>query len=552
MKNKKFLGLIFIFALAMILSACSLQKDKNIVSIEIVNTTVPEQIVVGEFDNAHIQAKVTYDDNTYETINITSSLLGDENQNLITKPGTYEIEIFFRGVSTTITINMVAATEQFTVKFFNGRNEIVSVQVVEEGQNAVAPNPSTCQIEGYNFIGWDRTFTNITENINVYGIYVKVTNTQTADYSSILYEGIENMMKSTLNISQIFEAPIRYDTTMYYKNSSYDKLVIKRTDDGAFTHYELFEKTISNNTVNYTRKYYTVNGEMTNAIEDYYFNQYDVYAKFKRILTSATSLTYSKTSTPTRQVYSLVAVLPNTEGETTNGNRQYEILFDSTQIISVKEYIVTNNADKPLSGTTYYTVNPTKDELVLYPTEVSLINAAGDVFNNDVIVTKKEMRDYLCITERVTNDASNKAVKVDKGNNNVTYVWCDYGDNNMLVTYYTKESLNSEVLPTVYKSNGSEKEYGTEYYYLVKNTPGTATVSLNDNGDVLFTYNVAESSLNPAYTIRFTVANGKLVNVTKYVGSAIHYELTFEYTATEVSVPQALINAQANAIIESN
>lgn len=545
----KILGLTFIFVLSIFVSACSFQTNKNILSIEIIETTIPQHIVVGEFDDAKIQAKITYDDNTFETIYINSLFLGEENKTLINTPGTYEVEILFRGVSTTITINIIDNIEQYTVKFFNGKNEIVSVQVVLQGQNAIEPSASACQINGYKFIGWDRTFDNVTQDINVYGIYVKIDNATTEDYSNILFNGLQNMMNSTLNISQIYESAIRYDTTMYYNNSSYDKLVIKRTDDGIFKHYEMFQKSINNNLVSYTRKYFSANGEITESIPDYYFYQYDIYAKIKKIATSATTLNYSKTSTPSRQLYSLIATMSNNDGENGNNLTQYEILFDSTQIISMKEYFLTTTGEKSLSGTTYYTINPTSEEIILYPNEVDLIKSAGSVFNYDVIVTKKEMRDYLCVVETITNDADNMACMVNKDNIS-TYVWCCYNDYNMRTTYYTKELLNTNTLPQVYKSNSSEKDYGNEYYYLVKNLFVTPSIKLDNNGNIVFVYNVNESSTSPSYNINFTISNGKLTNITKYIGSVIDYQLEFEYVTTEVTIPQSLINAQANAITE--
>ena len=42
--------------LALVVSACSFQKDVNVKSIEIIEETIPEFIIVGEFDEAGIKA----------------------------------------------------------------------------------------------------------------------------------------------------------------------------------------------------------------------------------------------------------------------------------------------------------------------------------------------------------------------------------------------------------------------------------------------------------------------------------------------------------------
>lgn len=62
----------------------------------------------------------------------------------------------------------------FTVNFYNGNNQLISSQVVEKNHAAIPPTDSETYIEGYTFVGWDRDFSNITEDTNVYGIYARI------------------------------------------------------------------------------------------------------------------------------------------------------------------------------------------------------------------------------------------------------------------------------------------------------------------------------------------------------------------------------------------
>ena len=119
MKNlKKILMIVCCFCLTFLFAACNLQKDVNIVSIEVVETTVPATIEVGKFDQAGIQIRVNYADQTHETIGVTSTMLGDEYENYLYTPGTYTVTILFRGQSTELTIKIVPAEDIYTVNFY--------------------------------------------------------------------------------------------------------------------------------------------------------------------------------------------------------------------------------------------------------------------------------------------------------------------------------------------------------------------------------------------------------------------------------------------------
>lgn len=59
--------------------------------------------------------------------------------------------------------------KEYEVIFKDENGNILKTETVEEGESATAPNAPTK--EGYNFVGWDKDFTNVTENLEVKPLY---------------------------------------------------------------------------------------------------------------------------------------------------------------------------------------------------------------------------------------------------------------------------------------------------------------------------------------------------------------------------------------------
>lgn len=79
-----------------------------------------------------------------------------------------------RDVSLNMDINLIAyfaKVEYYTVKFFDWDDTELSSQQIEKGQSAVAPDMSGQVREGYTFVGWDKDFTNVQSNLDIYAQY---------------------------------------------------------------------------------------------------------------------------------------------------------------------------------------------------------------------------------------------------------------------------------------------------------------------------------------------------------------------------------------------
>lgn len=183
MKKKifsKLLMCLLVLTCAFVVSACGsiFQKEgTNIESIEILTNSVPEAIVVGKFDDAQIKAKVTYDDGTNETITITTEMIPEEYRNLLNTPGIYEVTIAFRGETTKVGVRMVNSLNLYQVSFYDHNEKLITTQFVYDGEDATPPSDFMVQQHGWAFLGWDRSYENISEDTNIYASYINIENT---------------------------------------------------------------------------------------------------------------------------------------------------------------------------------------------------------------------------------------------------------------------------------------------------------------------------------------------------------------------------------------
>ena len=74
-------------------------------------------------------------------------------------------------VNSNTTINALYEAYKYTVMFFDMEGSIISKQEVEYGESATPPNPTI--YDGYDFVGWDTDFSNVTKNLDVTAQYEK-------------------------------------------------------------------------------------------------------------------------------------------------------------------------------------------------------------------------------------------------------------------------------------------------------------------------------------------------------------------------------------------
>jgi len=261
---KKLFGKILVACLIVssifVVSACSLQKDVNIAKIEVKENTIPDKIMVGEFDNAGIVLNIIYDDDSVEEMPVTTELIPEKYHSYLNTTGIYNIEILFKGFKTTITINIVEESI-YTVNFYNGNGLLVASQQVEEGQSATAPTSELLTIPGFDFVGWDIDFSNITKDTNVYSIYAGIENT-------IDVNEIKTALTNAINKHLTTNSVSVWDYTL---NHSQTNKFIHSTNINY--HYDSGTQSSS------AQKTYRANNSEATTITLYDMNGYEVYYK---------------------------------------------------------------------------------------------------------------------------------------------------------------------------------------------------------------------------------------------------------------------------------
>ena len=73
------------------------------------------------------------------------------------------------GIECSILDGFYSITPTYTVTFYDMEGNVLDVQEVAEGEDAVAPEAP--EVEGYTFVGWDADYTNVTSDLDIYPIY---------------------------------------------------------------------------------------------------------------------------------------------------------------------------------------------------------------------------------------------------------------------------------------------------------------------------------------------------------------------------------------------
>ena len=79
----------------------------------------------------------------------------------------------------------------YTVTFVDYNGKVLKTQSVVSGKSATAPNPP--QREGFKFIGWDKTFDNITDNLTVTAQYQEITSPTIIVQDAVVNSGEETV-----------------------------------------------------------------------------------------------------------------------------------------------------------------------------------------------------------------------------------------------------------------------------------------------------------------------------------------------------------------------
>lgn len=165
---------IIILSMFLFLTGCDLLGGglPIVTGIEVVESSVPDEIVIGEFNINDVVIEVKLSDGTYKKVNCTDEMITEEARNLLNSIGIHTVEIQYEGVKCSFTIKVIEPVITYRVIFAGFDGSILKEETVVKGGSVTAPTAPS--ISGYKFIGWDKPFDNITTDILVTAVYEKI------------------------------------------------------------------------------------------------------------------------------------------------------------------------------------------------------------------------------------------------------------------------------------------------------------------------------------------------------------------------------------------
>ena len=276
---KKLKGMLIAISLIMVfgltLAGCSVQQNQNIASITVIEKTIPKVIEVGAFDAAEIKAMITYKDGSTSDITIKSNMLSQEDQAKLTTPGNYCVQIIFKDVTTEIFITIVEPVVTYTVTFYDPYGDKISSQEVISGEDATAPTEFDWNCD---FVAWDRLFTNVTEDIDVYAIG-----------------------------SYCRTCPLPLNVVFYASDSKYGVYDIVSFDNGKVKYFSTSDKDITKDTIKNSSAEYVYydlaiqDGNWVISFKSAENNQYTYSIEFSTSLKTVETITFNQNDTQQSQ-----------------------------------------------------------------------------------------------------------------------------------------------------------------------------------------------------------------------------------------------------------
>ena len=161
---------ILLLVLILLLVGCGSSKTPELdfkekeLMVNVGETFVLEPIIIEAEDTTPIE--YTFDKN-----GIIEYISGNSFKAITT--GTVEITACLKEYETeAVSIKVTVIVDKYIVKFIDNNGNVLKTEAVSYGEAATAPGAPS--VEGYNFVGWDKEFNNVTSDLEVKALYEKI------------------------------------------------------------------------------------------------------------------------------------------------------------------------------------------------------------------------------------------------------------------------------------------------------------------------------------------------------------------------------------------
>ena len=161
---------ILLLVLILLLVGCGSSKTPELdfkekeIMVNVGETFVLEPIIIEAEDTTPIE--YTFDKN-----GIIEYISGNSFKAITT--GTVEITACLKEYETeAVSIKVIVIVDKYIVKFIDNKGNVLKTEAVSYGEAATAPGAPS--VEGYNFVGWDKEFNNVTSDLEVKALYEKI------------------------------------------------------------------------------------------------------------------------------------------------------------------------------------------------------------------------------------------------------------------------------------------------------------------------------------------------------------------------------------------
>jgi hypothetical protein len=168
LKNMK--RILLLLVLILLLIGCGSSKTPELdfkekeLMVNVGETFVLEPIIIEAEDTTPIE--YTFDKN-----GIIEYISGNSFKAIST--GTVEITACLKEYETeAVSIKVTVIVDKYIVKFIDNNGNVLKTEAVSYGEAATAPGAPS--VEGYNFVGWDKEFNNVTSDLEVKALYEEV------------------------------------------------------------------------------------------------------------------------------------------------------------------------------------------------------------------------------------------------------------------------------------------------------------------------------------------------------------------------------------------